>query len=123
MTDTAAPDAAPDPAELRPFSEWITDHAQGTVDDEMTAALASLVEAVAHHGKKGTVTLKISVDTAGSGGRSVETSCVVESKEPTADPERSIFFVGHGGSMHRDDPFQKRLPLKRVTPQPQLPQE
>lgn len=40
--------------DLRPFSEWITDHARGTVDDEMTMAIAEVTEAVAHHDKPGT---------------------------------------------------------------------
>lgn len=109
MTDTAN-DSPP----FTPFSDWLVDHAQGDVDVEMTLALAEVVQAVAAHGKKGTVTLKITVDTAGSGGRTVETSCVVDAKAPTADPERSIFYVGDKGSLHRDDPYQRRLPLKRV---------
>jgi hypothetical protein len=115
MTDTS-PIAEP----LRPFSEWVTDHAQGAVDDEMTLALADLVQAVAAHGKKGTVTLKVTVEPAGSGGRTVETSCLVEAKAPQPDPEKSIFFVGERGSMERDDPYHKRLPLKRVG-EPRLP--
>lgn len=103
-----------------PFSDWITDHAQGDVDVEMTLALAEVVQAVTNHGKKGTVTLKVAIDTAGSGGRTVEISCVVDAKAPTADPERSIFYVGDKGSLHRDDPYQRRLPLKRVS-EPHLP--
>jgi len=103
-----------------PFSDWITDHAQGDVDVEMTLALAEVVQAVTNHAKKGTVTLKVAIDTAGSGGRTVEISCTVDAKAPTADPERSIFYVGDKGSLHRDDPYQRRLPLKRVS-EPRLP--
>lgn len=117
MTDTATTNET----ELRPFSEWITDHAQGTVDLEMTAALAELTQAVAHHGKKGAVTLKITVEPGGSGGRTVVTSCVVDAKPPIPDPEQSIFYVGDGGSLHRDDPYQQRLPLKRVGKDAPLP--
>ena len=117
MTDT---DSTPIAQPLRPFSEFITDHAQGAVDDEMTLAFAELVQAVAAHGKKGTLSLKITVEPAGSGGRTIETSCVVEAKAPMPDPEKSIFFVGDRGSVHRDDPFHKRLPLKRVG-EPRLP--
>lgn len=56
---------------LRPFSEWLTDHAQGVADDEATAALAEVVEAVAHHGKAGTVTIKRELEPAGSSSRTV----------------------------------------------------
>jgi hypothetical protein len=110
-------DAAPP---FTPFSDWLTDHAQGDVDVEMTLALAEVVQAVINHGKKGSVTLKVHIDTAGSGARTVVTACVVEAKAPTAEPERSIFYVGERGSLHRDDPYQRRLPLKRVD-EPKLP--
>lgn len=118
MTDTATTNESPP---FTPFSDWLTQHAQGDVDVEMTLALAEVVKAVASHGKKGSVTLKVNIDTAGSGGRTVETSCVVEAKAPTADPERSIFWVGDKGSLHRDDPYQQRIPLKRVPTEPPLP--
>lgn len=106
------------PSEHRPFSEWIVDHARGTVDDELTAAMAEVVEAVAHHGKAGSVKLTIKVDAAGSGGRTVTTSCHVEAKPPKAGAEQSIFYVGDGGTLHRDDPFQTRLDLRRPGDKP-----
>lgn len=104
-----------------PFSDWLTQHAQGDVDIEMTLALAEVVQAVANHGKKGKVTLTVTVDNAGSGGRTVSTACTVEAKAPTADPEQSIFWVGDKGSLHRDDPYQQRMPLKRLPTEPRLP--
>ncbi len=113
MTTTTEP--------LRPFSDWLTDHARGTVDQEMTAAMAEVVEAVSHLEKKGTVTLEVTIDTAGSGGRTVSTACVVKAKPPTPAPEQSIFYVAEGGSLDREDPFQKALHLKRVEREPRLP--
>ncbi len=110
--------------QLPPFSEWITDHAQGVVDDEMTVELAALVESVSHLRRKGELTLKIVVEPAGEGGRSVSTACEVSAKPPKPAPEQSIFFVGEGGSLHRKDPFQGALNLKRVerpNPNPPLP--
>ena len=100
--------------DLRPFSEWITDHARGTVDDEMTMAIAEVTEAVAHHDKPGTVVLKLKIEPAGNGGRTVATSCVVEAKPPQPGAEQSIFYVGEGGSLHRDDPYQTRLDVGDV---------
>lgn len=88
--------------DLRPFSEWITDHARGTVDDEMTMAIAEVTEAVAHHDKPGTVVLKLKIEPAGNGGRTVATSCTVDAKPPQPGAEQSIFYVGEGGSLHRD---------------------
>lgn len=110
--------------ELRSFSEWITDHARGTVDDELTAAFAEVVEAVSHLGKNGSVKLTIKIEPAGSGSRTVMTGCTVEAKPPQPDPEQSIFYVGEGGSLHRDDPYQQRLDdgPRRVT-EPTLSEE
>lgn len=94
---------------LRSFTEWLEDHAQGQVVDEMTVALAEVVQAVQTHGKAGSVTLKIKVDLAGSiGSRSVQTVCKVTTAPPEPAGEQSIFFVGEGGSLHREDPYQTR---------------
>lgn len=101
--------------ELRPFSDWLNDHAQGLVNDEMTAALAEVVANVSHLRKKGSLTLKINIEPVGSGGRTVSTSCVVTAKPPEADSEMSIFYVDSAGGLHRDDPFQTSFPdLQRV---------
>lgn len=106
------------PTEMRPFSEWITDHARGIVDDEMTAALAECTEIVSHLRKKGKVVLTVNIETVGEGGRTVMTTCLVDSKPPQPDPEGSIFYVGEGGTMHRADPFQGTLEdVRRVDPE------
>jgi len=106
------------------FSEWITEHARGTVDDEMTAAIAEVVEAVSHLDAKGTVTLKVTIEPAGSGCRTVATACVVEVKPPKPDAEKSIFYVAEGGALQREDPYQKPFDLKKVVrddAEPRLP--
>ncbi len=99
---------------LRPFSEWLTDHAQGQADDEMTAAVAEVVQQVAHLGKKGKVTMTVNIEPVGSGGRTVATECKVVAAPPLPDPEGSIFYIGEGGSLHREDPYQERLDLRQA---------
>lgn len=104
-----------DPTPIRPFHEWLLDQARGAVDDELTVALAEVVAAVAHLGGKGKVVLEVQIDPAGSGGRMVSTQCVVKTKPPLPPAEPSVFFVGDGGSLVRDDPYQARLfPTRRV---------
>lgn len=93
----------------RPFHQWLADHARGTLDDESTAALAELVEQVAHLEKPGKLTLELKVDVAGRGGRTVVIEGKVVTKPPEPAPESSIFYVGDAGSLHRDDPYQGRL--------------
>lgn len=105
-----ADDTWPDPSTRLPFNDWVKDHARGTLNDELTMALSEVVEAVTQLDKPGSVVLKLAVDTAGSGGRTVVIAGDVVSKPPKPAPEQSIFFVGERGSLHRDDPYTRRLP-------------
>lgn len=107
MTDTPIP---AEPAPRIMFGQWLTDHAGGALDTEATFALAELVQAVTELGKPGRVTLEVVVTNAGSGKRTVVTAGKVKVKLPEPAAEASIFFVGDGGSLHRDDPYQERLP-------------
>lgn len=96
--------------EERPmFHKWLSDHARGTLDQEATAALADLVEQVAHLERPGKLVLELKVEVAGSGGRTVVIGGKVTTKPPEPAPEQSIFYVGDSGSLHRDDPYQGRL--------------
>jgi hypothetical protein len=92
------------------FSEWISKHARGVLNDEATIALADVVQTVADIGKAGKLVIEITVKPAGSSKRSVSIGGKVVEKMPTPDPELSVFFIGEGGSLHRDDPFQQQIP-------------
>lgn len=94
---------------LTPFHEWIRDQQSGLTDDEVTSALASVVEAVQHLGKKGKVIVELQVEPAGSGGRSVEVAVKVTAKPPEPEPTPSIYFIGDSGTLHRDDPYQRPM--------------
>lgn len=90
------------------FHDWLAGHARGLLDSEITAALGEVVEAVTHLEKSGKVVVELTVEPAGSGGRTVMVAGVVKTKPPLPAPEASIFFAGDGGSLHRDDPYQQR---------------
>jgi hypothetical protein len=96
--------------EHQPFHEWLERHARGTLTDEATAALAEVVQAVSDIGGKGSVVLTVIVEPAGSGGRTVAIGGKVATKLPVPAPELGVFYVGDGGSLHRDDPYQQRFP-------------
>lgn len=91
------------------FAAWLTAHARGTLNDELSMALAEVVEHVAHLEKKGTLALTLTVEPAGSGGRTVSISGKTVAKPPMPTPEVGIFYVGEAGSLHRDDPFARPL--------------
>lgn len=92
------------------FSRWLADHVRGTLDGELTAELSELVAAVSHHNKAGTLTLKLKVTPAGSGSRSVTVSGKVDTSPPEPDPEVGYFYVGPGGGLFREDPYQRPIP-------------
>ncbi len=96
-------------SERQLFHDWIKDHARGTLNDEMTAALGEVVEAVTHLEKKGEIVLKFVIEPASAGGRTVVVAGEVTSKPPKPAPEVSIFFAGDNGSLHRSDPYQQRI--------------
>lgn len=103
---------------IAPFSTWLAQHARGTLDDELTAALADTVEAVNDLDADGTVTLKLKLKPAGSGRRTLTIEGEVEVKPPKPKPEMALFYVGDSGALHLEDPFQTRLDTnaRRVDP-------
>lgn len=105
----------------RPFSDWITDHARGTVNDQLTAGLAQVAEAVGHLEKPGELVLKVRIEPTGSGGRTVATRCTVVTKPPAAAAEASIFYVGEGGELTREDPYRRPLFEDEPVNEPRMP--
>jgi hypothetical protein len=93
------------------FDDWIAGHARGTLNEEATAALGELVSAVSDLKKKGTLTIEITVEPTGTSGRMVMVGARVKTKVPQPDAELSVRYVGDGGTLHRDDPYQQRLPV------------
>lgn len=103
MPDEQSPD------QVREFTDWIREHARGSLNDEMTAAMADVVLAVSTLEKPGTVTLKIKVEPIGTGDRTVVTSGQVSSSPPQPAPPASVFYPDAHGGLHRDDPQRPSL--------------
>lgn len=97
------------------FAKWLEKHARGSLNDEASAAMAELVKAVSDRGKGGTLTLTIKVEPTGQSGRMVAAGGKVDTKAPQPPAELGIFYVGEGGSLHREDPYQQRIPGMNVT--------
>lgn len=109
MTDTET-----DERHVRPFADWLHDQGRGVLAAELSDRLNELVEAVALHGKAGSLTLVIKVAPAGKNGHTVVVSDEVKSKLPEGDREDSIFFVDEHCNLTRHDPRQQSLPLREV---------
>lgn len=91
------------------FADWLRAHARGSVNDEATAELADVVEAVTQLGKPGKVTIEVTVEPSGATGQAVVVAAKVKTKKPEAAPEAGLFFVGEHGALHRNDPYHPQM--------------
>lgn len=96
---------------ITPFVEWLENHRKGEVDTELTHHLRELIEAVQETGKKGTLTLTLTVNRLSD--VQVEVLEDVKVKVPEATRPTSIYFVDQHINLRRDDPRQSPLPFKR----------
>jgi hypothetical protein len=92
------------------FHEWLAAHSQGRLNDDATAALRELTYTVESLRKSGKMILEITVEPVGQAVTTVAIGGTVTVKPPKPAPEMSIFFVGENGTLHRNDPTQRRIP-------------
>jgi hypothetical protein len=106
QTDPDEPDVA------RRFIDWLAEQRKGRTQNELTDALHNLIEACKDTGKKGSVTLTVSVKP--EGGRMVMISDKIDTKLPKPDRDSALFYVTDDNELSKDDPDQRRLPLQEV---------
>ncbi len=113
------PDDTTETDQVRSFTDWITEHARGSLADELTAAMADVGLAVSTLDKPGTVTLKIKVKPIGSGDRTVVTSDRLPAGPPgTGRPRR---LREHRRSGPRPTRLARRRRRGRPGPGPAAP--
>ncbi len=86
------------------LSEFLAEF--GDLDAEAGATLTDLAERVMHLDRKGSLTVKVSLEK--KGGR-VMTQIHVNDSPPKDDPEAGLFFVHPDKGLTKDDPWQTRL--------------
>lgn len=96
----------------RPFTQILHEQRRGGLHEELTEQLAELVRAVGQTGKQGVLTLKLTVKPAGDS--MVQMFDLVAINPPQESKDPSIFYTDESGSVHRSDPRQAELPLRRV---------
>lgn len=117
MTDT--PDQ-----HVRPFVDWLREQSGGRTHDELTDALAELVIAVKDTGKKGSLTLTITVapfDKATTNTLTVTDQ--VKVTLPQHDRRKSIFFGDDAGNLTRENPLQPTFEGLREVPAAPTPSD
>ncbi len=78
---------------------------------ELSQELEEVVAAVGETGKKGSITLKLSIDPHKGDTLTLDIEDKIEKKVPKKDKPPSIFFRGKNNQLQRQDPRQLNLPL------------
>lgn len=115
MTETPAPPeiTEEDRAAARPFGAFLQEQRRGLLHSELTDELQALVAAVAEHGKKGELVLKVTV-TPSKGGAHVTVSDEVKVKTPEGVRPESIFFIDAANNLVTKDPRQQTFELREA---------
>lgn len=94
---------------MRPFLDLLAEQSKGKTKEELTEALHDLVTAVTATGKKGTLTLKLTVEPLkDSDGSMVKVADQVVVSLPRRDRKPSLFYAADG-NLQRDDPNQQKF--------------
>lgn len=97
------------------FNQVLGECRGGLVELDLSQKLSDLVTACQESGKKGTITVTMTIDPHGAENREMHVSVKSAVKAPAKPDmeERSIFFAVRG-DLVRDDPNQQRLGLRGV---------
>jgi hypothetical protein len=106
----------------RTFGSWVAEQRQGALHAELTEKLAELTAACVELEKKGTLTLKITVEPQKDKVTLFVTDDV-KVAAPVADRPSALYFADADGSLRREDPRQMKLPLREVPPRRALTAE
>lgn len=107
MTDQTTDDG---PAQVRPFAAVIQDIQGGDVANQAATAIQELVNAVREHGRKGELTLKVTVQPLKGNPNALNVSGEVTVKPPKPEPAAGIFFYDKDGNLLRENPKQATIP-------------
>jgi hypothetical protein len=104
------------------FSQQLAFMGKGSIDSEITEALAEVVKAVRETDKQGTVTLTIKVAKLNKRDENaVRIIPTINNKVPKQESAESIMFSTADGDLLRDDPEQIALDLKSIPTQTPAP--
>lgn len=97
---------------MKTFVQVVGEFAEGRTNDELSSALATLVQAVTATQKRGSLTLKLIVEP--NGEQMIRLVDEITVKVPQRARGASIFFAGEDGSLLKRDPRQKELELRSI---------
>lgn len=90
---------------IRPFADFLREQSKGHTHEELGEALHDLVARVKDTGKKGSLTLVITVEPT-KGTDALTVADEIKLKLPEHDRDASLFFTDKLGNLTRRDPNQ-----------------
>lgn len=109
----------PPTAHVRPFTDWLREQSHGRTHDELTEALAEVAAAVRETGKKGTLTLVITIAPFDKGqSHALVVTDAVKKALPQHDRRKTVFFASDVGNLTKEDPMQPAFEGLREVPAP-----
>jgi hypothetical protein len=103
-------------ANSRPFLDFLREHRNGVMHDELSDKLQECVASVAEEGAAATLTIKITIKPANAGEGALMVTDELKTVLPKPRVGGSIFFASPDNNLIREDPKQHRLPLAEVGP-------
>lgn len=103
------PHPATDRPEPKEFAAFLLEQASGKTHDELTDGLRDLVNKVTDTGKKGSLTLIVTVEPMKNDETILVVSDEIRLKLPEHDRKASIFWADKDGSLLRNDPNQRSI--------------
>lgn len=106
---------------MQEFSKFLGEYQGGILDDTLGKELAKLTEAVSKQGKKGTMSLNITLKPAGNG--KMDLSITYASKPPIDNTVSGLMFVDDDNNLVPTDPNQLVLPGLSVVKKLDTPEQ
>lgn len=104
-----------DDRRVRPFADFLLEHRSGAAHTRAGELLQEVVGAVLDTGKKGSVTLTVSIEQMKNAPDTLLTTINVTSKVPVEAPKAAVFYADRDRNLQRTDPNQLQFEgLKEV---------
>ncbi len=107
-----------DDGTVRPFADFFREHGNGRTHDEMSDVLRDLIAKVKDTGRKGSLTLTITVEPMKKDDRMVIVSDSLRVRLPEHDRPTAVWYVDRSGNLTRNDPNQMTFETLREVPAP-----
>lgn len=118
ITDQRTGEVIDDPT-IRPFGAWLQEQSSGATHEELSEGLWDLTARVRETGKKGTLTLIVTVEPMPkTDGQVLVVTDEIRLKLPEFARQGSVFYADREGNLTRTNPDQPELTGLREVPAP-----